>query len=141
MCYLVAGQGLAWAEPGARLVLPGGDHRACPRTCASVAALQAAEVLEWARGQGAPALQAVLCEGGLLWGVFGVVSYECCRLLSKKMVSQLCRLQVPRYSSRRAASAAALQPILHPSPVTVLWEMPFGMSWWNFTAMQPRDAL
>ena len=54
LCYLLAGQPVQWLEPGARLCLPGGDHRGCPRTFASAAALQALEVLEWARSLGAP---------------------------------------------------------------------------------------
>ncbi|KAK9828037.1 hypothetical protein WJX81_004015 [Elliptochloris bilobata] len=55
LCYLLAGQAPAWLEPGARLCLPGGDHSACPRTFASTAALQAAEVAEWARSLGGAA--------------------------------------------------------------------------------------
>lgn len=61
-CYVLAGQAAQWLEPGARLVLPGGDHRACPRTFPGAAALQALEVLEWARSLGAPL---VLLEAGV----------------------------------------------------------------------------
>ena len=54
LCYLLAGLVPQWLEPGARMCLPGGDHRGSPRTFASNAALQAAEVVEWARSAGLP---------------------------------------------------------------------------------------
>lgn len=52
-CYVAAGALPQLLEPGARLCLPGADHRGRSRSFAdSVAALQRSEALEWARCQG-----------------------------------------------------------------------------------------
>lgn len=66
-CYVLAGQAAQWLEPGARLVLPGGDHRSCPRMFPGAAALQALEVLEWARSLGAPLVSLSAGVGGSNW--------------------------------------------------------------------------
>lgn len=49
LCYLVAGLMPQPYDPAARLCLLGADHRAAPRSLASIPALQRTEVLEWAK--------------------------------------------------------------------------------------------
>ena len=60
LCYLVAGLTPSFWEPGARMCVLGADHRAAPRSCASAAALQRTEVLEWAKLPGTPAAAPVV---------------------------------------------------------------------------------
>ncbi len=81
VCYLAAGHAPGWLEPGARLVLPGGDHRRAPRTFAAAAALQAAEVVEWARAAGAP-LRSMWGSGRLAVCCSPAVTRLACRALS-----------------------------------------------------------
>ena len=54
VCYIAAGVLPQPWTPSAQFCLPGTDHRAHPRTFASVAALQASDILEWLMVQGGP---------------------------------------------------------------------------------------
>ena len=66
VCYIAAGVLPQPWTPSAQFCLPGTDHRAHPRTFASVAALQASDILEWLLVQGGPAgLSASFGVGGV----------------------------------------------------------------------------
>lgn len=62
LCYLVAGLMPQPYDPAARLCLLGADHRAAPRSLASIPALQRTEVLEWAKLPGEYPLSTVITE-------------------------------------------------------------------------------
>ena len=52
LCYIVAGAPLQFADPAARLVMLGADHRGTARSLTSVAAFQRTEIYEWTMAAG-----------------------------------------------------------------------------------------